>query len=91
MVCETQVFVYKGIDVARATLDLFATPAWYDNAAESLTAILSLKAERLVLERQRELIFHELTTTSQRVNLFEKIKIPECKENIRIIRIAIGD
>ena len=83
--------IYKGIDVARATLDLFATPAWYDNAAESLTAILSLKAERLVLERQRELIFHELTTTSQRVNLFEKIKIPECKENIRIIRIAIGD
>ena len=33
----------------------------------------------------------ELTTTSQRVNLFEKVKIPECRENIRIIRIHLGD
>ena len=29
--------------------------------------------------------------TSQRVNLFEKVKIPACKENIRVIKIAIGD
>ncbi|NCB29749.1 MAG: V-type ATP synthase subunit D, partial [Clostridia bacterium] len=33
----------------------------------------------------------ELDTTSQRVNLFEKVKIPECKEHIRVIKIAIGD
>ena len=33
----------------------------------------------------------ELRTTSQRVNLFEKVKIPECRENIRVIKIAIGD
>ena len=29
--------------------------------------------------------------TSQRVNLFEKVKIPECKEAIRVIKIALGD
>ncbi|MBU1147018.1 MAG: hypothetical protein KKD11_01570, partial [Candidatus Omnitrophica bacterium] len=28
---------------------------------------------------------------TQRVNLFEKIKIPACKENIRLIRIYLGD
>ena len=33
----------------------------------------------------------ELRTTSQRVNLFEKVKIPECRENIRRIRIMLGD
>ena len=33
----------------------------------------------------------ELRTTTQRVNLFEKVKIPEAKENIRIIRIFMGD
>ena len=33
----------------------------------------------------------ELRSTSQRVNLFEKGKIPECKENIRRIRIMLGD
>jgi V/A-type H+-transporting ATPase subunit D len=29
--------------------------------------------------------------TTQRVNLFEKVKIPETKENIRRIRIYLGD
>ena len=29
--------------------------------------------------------------TTQRVNLFEKVKIPECRENIRRIGIYLGD
>jgi V/A-type H+/Na+-transporting ATPase subunit D len=33
----------------------------------------------------------ELRITNQRVNLFEKVKIPECSENIRRIRIYLGD
>ena len=43
------------------------------------------------LEIQIELLGKELRTTSQRVNLFEKVKIPETKENIRRIGIYIGD
>ena len=83
--------IFKRIDTTVAEIDLFATPAWLDNAAAMLTAVLSLKAERLVLEKQHEQIAIELTTTSQRVNLFEKVKIPECREHIRVIKIAIGD
>jgi len=33
----------------------------------------------------------ELSVTTQRVNLFEKVKIPEAQENIRLIKIYIGD
>ena len=44
-----------------------------------------------VLEEQYRLLAAELATTTQRVNLFEKVKIPECKENIRKIRIYMGD
>lgn len=33
----------------------------------------------------------ELRSTAQRVNLFEKVKIPEAKENIRVIGIYLGD
>lgn len=83
--------VFKDIRTKIAEIDLFATPAWYDDAVIMLTRMLSLKAERTVLIRQRDLITQELVTTSQRVNLFEKVKIPECKENIRVIKIAIGD
>ncbi len=83
--------VFKSLETQQAELDLFDSPAWFDDAADMLARILSLKAERKVLERQRELVQIELNTTSQRVNLFEKVKIPECRENIRVIKIAIGD
>ena len=77
--------VFKRLDTAVSEYDLFAAPVWYDDAVEMVTKMLSLKAERVVLARQRDLITQELTTTSQRVNLFEKVKIPECRENIRVI------
>lgn len=83
--------VYKGIDTAMRDIDLWATPPWVDNLADATVEMLALKSERAILSRQRELIAAELQTTSQRVNLFEKVKIPECRENIRVIKIAIGD
>ena len=83
--------VFKAVETTPATLDLFETPAWMDSAITLVTRMLSLKAERAVLDQQRELVTLELNTTSQRVNLFEKVKIPECKEKIRVIKIAIGD
>jgi V/A-type H+/Na+-transporting ATPase subunit D len=83
--------LYQGVKVRRAELDLFATPSWYDDAQDLIEARLALRAQTRILEEQRRLITEELTTTSQRVNLFEKIKIPECRENIRVIRIHLGD
>jgi V/A-type H+-transporting ATPase subunit D len=44
-----------------------------------------------VLQRQRQLLAEELRLTSQRVNLFEKVMIPRTLDNIRVIRIALGD
>lgn len=83
--------LFKGISTETAQLDLFETASWLDDAADLLKKSISYKAEMTVLARQRELIQEELQMTSQRVNLFEKVKIPECKENIRIIRIFLGD
>ena len=83
--------IYRTVNVRRAELDLFATPSWYDDAQALIETRLALAAETRVLEEQRRLIAIELTTTSQRVNLFEKIKIPECRESIRVIRIHLGD
>ena len=83
--------VFKSVETEVGEIDAWATPAWTDDAVKAVTDILSLRCERKVLLRQRDLVMAELTTTSQRVNLFEKVKIPACKENIRVIKIAIGD
>ena len=82
---------FSSVDTIVREIDAWATPAWVDDAVEVTTQILSLQCERQVYEEQRRLVTEELRQTSQRVNLFEKVKIPQCKEAIRVIKIALGD
>ncbi|MBO7721130.1 MAG: V-type ATP synthase subunit D [Kiritimatiellae bacterium] len=82
---------FEGIDCEVGEVDAWATPAWVDDAVEATVRVVTLRCEREIYEEQKRLIERELRVTSQRVNLFEKVKIPECKEAIRVIKIAIGD
>lgn len=75
----------------KSTPDLFATPPWLDDAQDAMEKLIRLRVEREILEEQRRCVQEELRVTTQRVNLFEKVKIPECRENIRVIRIFLGD
>ena len=90
-IAGVEIPVFNGIETDVGAVDLWSTPAWVDDAVEAVTSILSLQSERKVLVRQRELVTRELVTTSQRVNRFEKVKIPACREAIRVIKIALGD
>ncbi len=82
---------FESIETDVKEIDPWSTPAWVDAAVEATTKVLALQCERAVFEEQRRLVTIELQTTSQRVNLFEKVKIPQCKEAIRVIKIALGD
>ena len=66
-------------------------PLWVDTAVFKLREIARLDALVSTLRKQVQLLEAELRTTSQRVNLFEKVKIPEAKENIRVIQVYLGD
>ena len=71
--------------------DIDDYPLWVDTALIKLREIARLDALVSTLRKQEELLEKELRTTSQRVNLFEKVKIPEAKENIRKIGVYLGD
>ena len=83
--------VFESVDFETSRYDLYATPLWVDEAILRLEQILTLDAELEILKRQRDRLADELRITTQRVNLFEKVKIPETRENIRRIRIFLGD
>ena len=86
---DIPVFVEAHIDIKR--YDLFIYPLWVDKAVDIISKMISLQAEEsVIVERQRRLE-QELIITSQRVNLFEKVKIPEAKAAIRQISIFLGD
>ncbi len=82
---------YEGADFARGDYDLYETPLWVDMAADCMEKALSLDLEAEVLDEQVRLLRKELLTTSQRVNLFEKVKIPETQANIKKISVYLAD
>ncbi|PIS27588.1 MAG: V-type ATP synthase subunit D [Candidatus Marinimicrobia bacterium CG08_land_8_20_14_0_20_45_22] len=71
--------------------DFFATPLWVDSALSIVKEQIARKIRIKILEEQIETLKNELRITVQRINLFEKVKIPEAKENIRVIQIFLGD
>jgi len=83
--------VFERAEFKRPAYDLFTMPLWVDAALEALQTLISLKEEIKTLEEGIDLLRRELRITAQRVNLFEKIKIPESEEAIRVIKIFIGD
>ena len=83
--------VFEALQFAQIPYDLNAYPLWVDSGITALRSYARLDAVIATLAEQISLLAEELRVTSQRVNLFEKVKIPEAKENIRIIGIYLGD
>ena len=83
--------IYEGADFSRGDYDLYSTPLWVDIAANHLEKAISLDLKAEVLDEQVRLLEKELLVTSQRVNLFEKVKIPETQEIIKKITIYLAD
>jgi len=83
--------IFEDVVFPEARYSLFATPAWVDTALADLREVNMRTAKLDILQRQNDLLQKELTKIVQRVNLFEKVKIPESRENIRRIRIQLGD
>lgn len=82
---------FEGADFSRGDYDLYETPLWVDIAANHMEKAMSLDLEAKVLDEQVRLLEKELLSTSQRVNLFEKVKIPETQTNIKKISIYMAD
>ncbi len=83
--------VFEDLQFVDRRWDVVSMPPWVDGGVEALRSVLKLDAQLQVLRVQLHRLEDELRITTQRVNLFEKVKIPETKENIRMIRIYLGD
>jgi V/A-type H+-transporting ATPase subunit D len=90
-VAGVEIPVFKSMDFIRESPDLFMTPPWVDEALFLFAGLARLDVEIGLLRQQIALLAVELRVTSQRVNLFEKVKIPQAIENIRRIHIYLGD
>lgn len=83
--------VFEKAEFPYVEYDLFTTPLWVDNGLVALREFVFLEEEIRVIQQGIDILRHELRVTTQRVNLFEKVKIPESQEAIRLIKIYLGD
>ncbi len=90
-IAGVEIPVFEGAEFHPTSYDLFTMPLWVDKAVEQIKQIILLDLECKVLQEQVKRLAKELRTTTQRVNLFEKVKIPETKGNIKKIAVYLGD
>ena len=90
-VAGAEIPVFDDIVFKEADYFLFDTPVWMDQAV-ALTREFVISREKLkIAEEQKRALEKELREVSIRVNLFEKVLIPRSIENIKKIRIFLGD
>ena len=83
--------IFKGLEFPDVSYSLFATPPWVDRALIDMRELNAKQAKLDVLQDELRLLREELDKIIQRVNLFEKVMIPDSREAIRRIRIRLGD
>ncbi len=83
--------VLRAVEFDETGYSLLATPFWIDDLVACLkdtaTYRIRLQVYRARVARLQEAVRH----LSQRVNLFEKVLIPDAKRNIAHIRIFLSD
>ncbi len=83
--------VLKEIHVKVVEYSFLAKPHWVDNLVKRLKQMVQLHVELQLLEKREILLAASLRTTTQRVNLFSNVLIPETGENIKKIRLFLDD
>lgn len=90
-VAGVNVPIFDSLEFEDIRYSLDEYPLWVDGAILALRDLAKYDALISTLKEEKRLLENEFRVTSQRVNLFEKVKIPEAKENIRVIGIYLQD
>ncbi|MFO7607372.1 MAG: V-type ATP synthase subunit D [Desulfurivibrionaceae bacterium] len=83
--------VLEDMRITTGEYSMLARPVWMDALIDALQEMVKLRLSLQVREERLRLLEEALRTITKRVNLFDKVLIPETGQNIRTIRIALGD
>jgi len=90
-IAGVEVPYFERVDFEEFTYNLFETPPWVDAAVVELRHLTMFREQVKVAYEQRDALEKEWREVSIRVNLFEKILIPRAIDNIRKIKVFLGD
>lgn len=82
---------FRGIVFQDVPYSLVETPPWLDGMVTGLRSVTEGRVKVNIAEEKKAALERELREVSIRVNLFEKVLIPRSKDNIKEIRVFLGD
>ena len=82
---------FERIIFEHAAYSLFDTPVWFESAILGIKELITIREKIKIAQEKKRALEKELREVSIRVNLFEKILIPRAQENIKKIKIFLGD
>lgn len=90
-IAGVEIPIFKSVIFSEEKYALFDTPIWTDAASKKIKQMLIFYETLNVVREKKRALEKELEEVSIRVNLFEKVLIPRAKENIKKIKIFLGD
>lgn len=81
----------KQIDYEVANFSRFASPVWLNGGIVILKEITEIICRMEIAEKKLEILEYARKKTTQKVNLYEKVQIPEFSEAIRKIKRYLED
>lgn len=90
-VAGVEIPTFEGISFSVLSYNLFESPIWLDTAVKELRALVECEVRTKIAIEKKMAIEKELREVSIRVNLFEKVMIPKALDNIKMIRVFLGD
>jgi V/A-type H+-transporting ATPase subunit D len=79
------------IDFDVVEFSMLAKPHWVDLFVDRIKEMITKRMVVKISEERVAKLAHSVRRITQRVNLFEKILIPNARKNIQRIRIFLGD
>lgn len=90
-VVGTKLPVLENIQVELRPYSPMVLPHWVDHVAKLLHDMLTARLKVQVARQRVALLARAVDTITQRVNLFDKVLIPNARANIKKIRIYLSD
>jgi V/A-type H+/Na+-transporting ATPase subunit D len=83
--------IVDSVEIHRAEYSRLVRPHWVDAVADRLAEAIKLRIEVEVARERLALLEAAVVKITQRVNLFEKVLVPQAQDNIRRINVFLGD
>jgi len=90
-VVGTRLPVLENVEVAVAPYSPMTKPHWVDDVSRLLHDMVEVRLRAKVARQRVAALSKAVDTITQRVNLFDKVLIPNARANIKRIRVYLSD